>query len=129
MRMSLSAAQGPVRQTAPLENTQQPDFLNQVVCVNTSLDPRGLLELLLDVESALGRVRDVPKGPRTIDCDILLYGNLVLDSPELVLPHPAITTRPFVTEQLVELDAEIRDPRNGQLLREVCNGFETAQCG
>ncbi len=82
---------------------EQPDFLNLVALVSTSRDPRGMLEACRHVEDALGRVRGERWGPRVIDVDILLYDDLVWEDEELVIPHPRIGERDFVTVPLAEL--------------------------
>jgi 2-amino-4-hydroxy-6-hydroxymethyldihydropteridine diphosphokinase len=87
---------GPIR--------DQPRFLNGVAALETSLGPRRLLELLLEVEAELGRTREGPRGgPRTIDLDLLLYEDVTLDEPGLQVPHPRLHERDFVLEPLAEL--------------------------
>ncbi len=94
-----------LRETEPWGPIEQPAFLNGAVAVETELDARALLDVLLDVERRLGRVRDDEKrwGPRTIDLDLLLYGDLVIDEPGLAVPHPRLHERRFVLEPLAEL--------------------------
>lgn len=96
-RVYRSAPAGPVR--------EQPRFLNQVVAFEprTGLTPRGLLEILRGIEAAHGRTRDVPQGPRTLDLDLLLFGDAVVFEPDLVVPHPRMGHRPFVLVPLCEL--------------------------
>lgn len=89
--------------TAALEVTDQPDFLNQLVRISTTLSPRVLLENLLAIESELGRIRTRDKGPRTIDIDILTYEKLRIHEKGLHLPHHSLFTRPFILELLDEL--------------------------
>jgi 2-amino-4-hydroxy-6-hydroxymethyldihydropteridine diphosphokinase len=91
--------------TAPVGLVEQPRFLNAVTELDTELPPERLMRVLLEVEIALGRDRkdSVPKGPRTIDLDLLLYDQQVLDTPELTLPHPAMHERAFVLGPLVEI--------------------------
>lgn len=84
----------------------QPDYLNAVVMVETSLSPRGLLEACLDVERAMGRERRERWGPRNIDLDVLGYGREQIDEPGLVIPHPRMQERSFVLVPLLELDAD-----------------------
>ena len=112
-------SQSSVDETEPVEYVDQPRFLNQVVCGETSLAPRELLTRLFEIEDALGRKREIPKGPRTIDLDLLLYDDLVYRDDCLVLPHPGIRNRPFVMKQLLELDAELKDPVTGETYQEV----------
>lgn len=90
-------------ETAPVGLTEQPDFLNAVALVATSLAPAELLAACLAVEKAMGRVRLVRWGPRVIDIDVLLYNDVVLDTPELVLPHPRFHERFFVLVPLAEV--------------------------
>ncbi len=90
-------------ETAPVGYTDQPDFLNAVACVETSLSPQELLTACLAVEKDLGRERKVRWGPRTIDIDVLLYDEVTLATPELTLPHPRLHERAFVLVPLAEL--------------------------
>ena len=91
----------------------QPDFLNRVLVVETWLAPRELLETCLKVESDLGRERKGPKGPRVIDVDILLYGDLVLGEADLKIPHEALTSRPFFLKPLMDVAGDIMIPGEG----------------
>jgi 2-amino-4-hydroxy-6-hydroxymethyldihydropteridine diphosphokinase len=95
--------------TAPVGYTEQPEFLNAAALLDTELSPLDLLRALLATEKAMGRDRsaDVPaKGPRIIDLDLLLYGNLILNDPDLVLPHPSMHERAFVLAPLAEIAPE-----------------------
>lgn len=94
-----------VFETAPL-GPPQPDFLNAVVEVETSLAPRALLEACLGVERALGRERAERWGPRTLDVDVLTYDDVEVDEPDLQIPHPRMHERAFVVVPLAELDAD-----------------------
>jgi 2-amino-4-hydroxy-6-hydroxymethyldihydropteridine diphosphokinase len=101
-------------ETEPWGYEDQPRFLNAVAEIETPLGPRALLDQLLEVERQLGRERVGPRwGPRTIDLDLLLYGEEELDEPGLVVPHPLLTERLFVLEPLAELDPAQRIPGNG----------------
>jgi 2-amino-4-hydroxy-6-hydroxymethyldihydropteridine diphosphokinase len=117
-----------LRETAPWGPVEQPRFLNGAVAVETTLAPRELLEALLDVERRLGRVRNERFGPRTIDLDLLLYGDAVVDEPGLTVPHPRLRERAFALEPLVELDASLVVPGQGRVsellaaLVEDCDG-------
>jgi 2-amino-4-hydroxy-6-hydroxymethyldihydropteridine diphosphokinase len=89
--------------TEPVDAPPQEWFLNAVAGGETALTPEALLQACLETERELGRVRDVPRGPRTIDLDLLLYGNEVRDAPGLVLPHPRMAARRFVLVPLAEI--------------------------
>ena len=103
-----------ISETAPWGNEQQPKFLNAVAEVETELEPRPLLDLLLDVERKLGRERDGTHwGPRPIDLDLLLYGDRVVAEPGLVVPHPFLSERLFALEPLAELAPEASVPGLG----------------
>ena len=103
-------------ETEPLGFLDQPRFLNAAAAVETDLDARGLLEALLAVERDLGRTRDGPRyGPRTIDLDLLLFGDDRLDEPGLTVPHPRLHERMFVLGPLAELDPGLVVPGVGPL--------------
>jgi 2-amino-4-hydroxy-6-hydroxymethyldihydropteridine diphosphokinase len=105
-----------LRETDPVGFEDQPRFLNGVLAVETSLRPRELLDLLLEVERALGRTRTGPRfGPRTIDLDLLLYGAEQLDEPGLTVPHPRLHERRFVLEPLAELAPGLEIPGRGSV--------------
>lgn len=108
----------PVYETEPVDLREQPWFLNCVIEAKTSLTPEELLALAQSVERQLGRDRAVvpPKGPRTIDIDIIFYGDSRLDSPGLVIPHPRFRQRRFVLTGLAALAPELRDPESGQTM-------------
>lgn len=96
--------------TEPYGVTDQPQFLNAVACVRTSLAPLALLDVLLATELAMGRVRLRHWGERNIDLDLLLYEDVVLDTPRLRLPHPDMQNRDFVLLPLVEIAPELKHP-------------------
>jgi 2-amino-4-hydroxy-6-hydroxymethyldihydropteridine diphosphokinase len=103
-----------IRETEPWGYADQPPFLNAVAEIETELTPRELLDRLLAVERELGRIRLGPRwGPRTIDLDLLLYGDLVVDEPGLTVPHPHLHERRFVLEPLAELDPTLIVPGKG----------------
>ena len=104
-----------LRETDPVGYEDQPRFLNGAAELRTSLSARELLERLLSVERRLGRVRgDGPRfGPRTIDLDLLLYGDQVVNEPGLVVPHPRLHERRFALEPLAELDPALEIPGRG----------------
>ena len=99
-----------VWETEPRDVLDQPWFLNQVVEAETDLFPRQLFQHLQRIEREMGRLKRMPKGPRLIDLDILLYGNAVVKSPELEIPHPRMTERRFVLAPLAELAPDLRHP-------------------
>jgi 2-amino-4-hydroxy-6-hydroxymethyldihydropteridine diphosphokinase len=112
-RIEVSAVSS-FRETEPWGYVDQPAFLNAAVEVETELGPRELLEVLLEVERVLGRTREGPRyGPRTIDIDLLLYGDEVVDEPGLTVPHPRLHERRFALEPLAELDPELVVPGRG----------------
>ena len=97
----------------------QPLYLNAAAVGRTSMAPAALLERLLDIERARGRERPGPNAPRTLDLDLILYGDLVVDEPCLQLPHPRFRERMFVLEPLVEIAATLRDPVTGRTVRQL----------
>jgi 2-amino-4-hydroxy-6-hydroxymethyldihydropteridine diphosphokinase len=101
-----------LRETAPIGYTEQPSFLNGAVQIETQLSARELLGRLLAIERELGRERGVgPRyGPRTVDLDLLLYGDETVDEPGLEVPHPRLAERRFVVEPLRELDPNLTLP-------------------
>ena len=95
-----------VWETEPVGGPDQPDYLNAVVRVKTELEPMQLLAACQRVEGALGRVREMRWGPRTIDVDVLLVGDVTMESPSLTLPHPRMLERAFVLLPLLELEPD-----------------------
>jgi len=108
-------------ETEPVGNRDQPAFLNAVVALETALQPLPLLNALLAIERELGRDRSrgLPKGPRTLDLDLLLMGDNVLAGEELTLPHPALTQRRFVLAPLAEIAPHLRHPQTNQTMAEL----------
>jgi 2-amino-4-hydroxy-6-hydroxymethyldihydropteridine diphosphokinase len=104
-----------LRETEPVGVVEQPLFLNGAVALDTSLTPRELLDRLLEIERGLGRVRDVRWGPRVVDLDLLVYGDLQVDEPGLRVPHPRLHERRFVLEPLAELDPDLEIPGCGPM--------------
>jgi 2-amino-4-hydroxy-6-hydroxymethyldihydropteridine diphosphokinase len=102
---------------------QQPLYLNAVIVGDTSLSPRALLDELMAIENAFGRVRPSAGAPRTLDLDLVLLGDEVVDEPDLHVPHPRFRQRFFVLGPLAQLAPDIRDPVTGrraaELLREL----------
>lgn len=102
--------------TEPAGEVDQPNFLNAAALVDTELEPRQLLWNLLLIEKRLGRVRTQPWGPRTIDLDLLLYGDEIVEEDDLRVPHPEIIRRSFVLVPLVELDPRLVHPGTGETM-------------
>jgi len=119
-----------LRETEPWGPVEQPRYLNGAVAVETDLPARELLDALLDVERRLGRARDDEErwGPRTIDLDLLLYGDLVLDEPGLDVPHPRLHERRFALEPLAELAPDALVPGRGTAA-ELLRGLDTPPQG
>jgi 2-amino-4-hydroxy-6-hydroxymethyldihydropteridine diphosphokinase len=107
-----------VFETDPVGLTDQPDFLNMVAEIETSLPPRTLLDSLLSVEQSLHRVRRIRWGPRTIDLDILLYGDQQMKEEDLDIPHPRMCERAFVLIPLQELAPDVIVPGTGRSVTE-----------
>lgn len=112
--------------TAPVGELDQPNFLNAAVQLETALTARQLLWNMLLVERRLGRVRHVARryGPRTIDLDLILYGDLIIDTPELRLPHPEFHRRAFVLAPLAEIEPRLVHPVLGLDLTELLERVE-----
>jgi 2-amino-4-hydroxy-6-hydroxymethyldihydropteridine diphosphokinase len=111
--------ESPVYETEPVDYLDQGWFLNQVVEAELNLTPRKLLALNAKIEREMGRVRDVPKGPRTIDIDILFFDEVVIQTADLEIPHPRIAERRFVLAPLAELAPSLRHPVTGHSVLEM----------
>jgi len=114
-------------ETAPVGYANQPDFTNAALLLETELEPLELMRALLGIERAMGRDRSAavpPKGPRIIDLDLLLVDSVVLNTPELTLPHPAMQERRFVLEPLAEIAPEIRHSVSGKTATEMLGELE-----
>ena len=101
--------------TAPVGNTEQPEFINAVAALETTLAPESLLDALFDIEARFGRIRAEKNGPRTLDLDLLLYNNQQLNLPRLTLPHPRLHLRAFVLYPLAELAPDLQLPGRGSI--------------
>ena len=97
-----------IEETEPIGPVAQGPFLNQMVLIRTALTPRGLLRHCLAIERATGRVRGERWGPRTLDCDIVQYGEHAIEEPGLVVPHPEIPNRAFWLRELAELERVVQ---------------------
>jgi 2-amino-4-hydroxy-6-hydroxymethyldihydropteridine diphosphokinase len=120
IRAALEALPGVVavsslRETDPVGVTDQPQYLNGVAALETDLSPRELLDRLLEVERGLGRERRERWGPRTIDLDLLLYGEETIEEPGLTVPHPRLHERRFALEPLSELAPDALIPGRGRV--------------
>jgi 2-amino-4-hydroxy-6-hydroxymethyldihydropteridine diphosphokinase len=116
----------PVYETEPVGYADQRWFWNTVAEAETELFPLQLLARAGQVERALGRRRSIPNGPRTIDIDVLLYGNTIMKSPSLEIPHPRIAERRFVLAPLADLAPELRHPVLRRTVRELLDAAPQA---
>ncbi|WP_102348350.1 2-amino-4-hydroxy-6-hydroxymethyldihydropteridine diphosphokinase [Bacillus sp. Marseille-P3661] len=98
-----------IYETEPVGFTDQPNFLNMVLCLNTTLNPYELIEVTQEIENALGRKREQRWGPRTIDLDILLFNDENIESEQLIVPHPRMFERAFVIIPLLEINEGLID--------------------
>jgi len=105
--------------TEPVGNTDQPRFLNLVCRVSTGLEPMALLTIAKGIESKLGRLPHTSGEPRPIDIDILFYGDQVIETPKLVIPHPRLTERAFVLIPLDEIAPDLVHPVTGKTVKEL----------
>jgi 2-amino-4-hydroxy-6-hydroxymethyldihydropteridine diphosphokinase len=101
-------AESPVEETQPLGGMAQPPYLNQMVLLETALEPRALLAACQAIERSRGRVRTERWGPRTLDLDIVRYGHRRIADPDLIIPHPGLSDRDFWKRELAELEAHER---------------------
>jgi 2-amino-4-hydroxy-6-hydroxymethyldihydropteridine diphosphokinase len=111
-----------IYETAAWGNTNQPDFLNQAIFLHSDLDANIIMNKLLEIEITMGRKRDIPMGPRTIDLDIIYFNNMVITNDLITIPHPKVAERKFVLTPLVEIAAQFIHPilnkTNDALLKE-----------
>jgi 2-amino-4-hydroxy-6-hydroxymethyldihydropteridine diphosphokinase len=114
-------------ETEPVEFTQQPWFLNCVVALETGATPQQLITAILQIERDMGRQRLQNKGPRAIDIDILLFGDQVIDSPQLSIPHPAMQHRRFVLEPLAEIAPDLQHPTLKKTIQELRDALPSGQ--
>jgi 2-amino-4-hydroxy-6-hydroxymethyldihydropteridine diphosphokinase len=114
-------------ETEPVEFTQQSWFLNCAVALETAKTPQQLMAAILVIEVQMGRRRAQNKGPRSIDIDILLFGDTIVDSTELTIPHPAMHQRRFVLEPLAEIAPEVQHPVLKKTIRELRDALPAGQ--
>ena len=113
-------------ETAPVDVPDpQPPYLNAAVVGETTLEPKELLEVLLSLERERGRERLTPRAARTLDLDIILFGDYVIDAPNLVIPHPRFRERRFVLEPLAQVAGEWLDPASGKTVRQLLAELQT----
>lgn len=116
-----------IYETEPVEFLAQPWFLNCVVKLATEKMPKQLLAAILTIEKEMGRQRHQKKGPRTIDIDILLFGNSVVETQGLTIPHPSMHERRFVLEPMSEIAPDVRHPVFKQRMRELLEALPAGQ--
>ncbi|MBS3886933.1 MAG: 2-amino-4-hydroxy-6-hydroxymethyldihydropteridine diphosphokinase [Firmicutes bacterium] len=117
----------PILETDPVGYLEQAKFLNTVVEIETALEPALLLAALQQIEDDAGRVRTVCWGPRTLDIDILLYDNLVLSEPNLIIPHPQLRQREFVLVPLAHLAPNLPVPPDNRTVRELLDQYQQSR--
>ncbi|MBB4833243.1 2-amino-4-hydroxy-6-hydroxymethyldihydropteridine diphosphokinase [Staphylococcus hominis] len=111
--------QSSIYETAPIGYTDQPNFLNLCLEIETKLSPQQLLKHCLDIEQQLHRVREIRWGPRTLDIDILLYSDNIIETDNLSVPHPRMQERAFVLIPLNDIASDKQDPRLNQKIRDL----------
>lgn len=116
-----------IYETDPVEFTDQPMFLNCAIALETPASPDQLMVQLLEIEKAMGRRRIQKKGPRIIDLDILLFGDQVVSTPAVTIPHPAMHHRRFVLEPLAEIGSETKHPILQKTVRELLEELPSGQ--
>ena len=120
------AARSPWYSSPPM-GPPQPDYLNGCALLETSLSPNELLQVLLETETGLGRVREVHWGPRTLDLDLLLYGDRLIESDHLTVPHPGLGDRAFVLQPLTDIAPDWVDPRSHKTIQQLLQTVDCSQ--
>ncbi len=106
-------------ETEPVDYAEQPLFLNAICRAQTELGPMQLLSLVKGIEASLGRVPSFPNAPRPIDIDIIFYGDLIMETPDLTIPHPRLEERAFVLIPLLEIAPDLRHPVSGENVKDL----------
>lgn len=114
-------AQSAMYETAPVGHLEQAHFLNQAILLTTSLSPRALLQVLQDIEKMAGRTREIHWGPRTLDMDLLFYGDLIVADHDLQIPHPFLHQRAFVLIPLMDVAPDWVHPGLGKTILQLAN--------
>lgn len=117
----------PIYETEPVGYTDQPQFLNLCIEIDTTLKPQELLKRCLETEQALHRVRKIRWGPRTLDVDILLYGNEIIEEDNLIIPHPRMVERAFVLIPLNDIASKHIEPRSQRLIENLVTADSTVK--
>lgn len=121
-------ALSPFYETEPVDMVAQDNFYNAVLCVTTTLPPQELLEQLLTIETTLfGRTREIPRGPRRMDLDLLLYGEQIRNDEHLTLPHPRLHERRFVLVPMVDIAPDLPHPLLGKTMRELLHSLPAGE--
>ncbi len=130
-KVGITILQSSIYETAAWGLTEQNAFLNQVICVETKFLPTEVLQLVLEIEKSMGRIREQKWGARIIDIDILYYANKIIKLPDLVIPHPFIQERRFVLVPLCEIASEFIHPKlkksNAKLLENCIDSGEISR--
>jgi len=108
-----------IYETEPVGYVEQRMFLNAVCRGQTELGPLQLLSLIKGIEASLGRVSSFPNAPRTIDLDIIFYGSMIMQTPELTIPHPRLEERAFVLLPLLEIAPDLSHPVSGERIKDL----------
>ena len=114
---------GPVYETAPFGEVEQGNFLNTALSIETDLAAKNLLKGMKEIEKRLGRVPSGRWGPRVIDIDIALFGDEIVETAELTVPHPGLNKRDFFLRPILDIAPELRDPASGELLKDILAGI------